>query len=91
MLFQVLTEREETASVAIASNESFSKAHMFAASCEWRAVGGAGFVSADGDCGTSGAVSAGAARRFSGSGFPALALFLLPPWEALACPVLSFP
>ncbi len=30
LLFQVLTEREETASVAIASNESFSKAHMFA-------------------------------------------------------------
>jgi DNA replication protein DnaC len=30
LLFQVLTEREETNSVAIASNESFSKAHMFA-------------------------------------------------------------
>lgn len=30
LLFQVLTEREEKASVAIASNESFSKAHMFA-------------------------------------------------------------
>ncbi|WP_274543367.1 IS21-like element helper ATPase IstB [Streptomyces sp. DH-12] len=29
MLFQVLTEREEKNSVAIASNESFSKAHMF--------------------------------------------------------------
>ena len=29
LLFQVLTEREEKASVAIASNESFSKAHMF--------------------------------------------------------------
>jgi hypothetical protein len=28
LLFQVLTEREEN--VAIASNESFSKAHMFA-------------------------------------------------------------
>src|SRR5271156_1810702 len=33
LLFQVLTEREEAASVAIASNESFSKAHMFAATC----------------------------------------------------------
>ena len=30
LLFQVLTEREETASVAIASNDSFGKAHMFA-------------------------------------------------------------
>ncbi|MFJ8026027.1 transposase [Streptomyces sp. NPDC096311] len=29
LLFQVLTEREEKNSVAIASNESFSKAHMF--------------------------------------------------------------
>jgi DNA replication protein DnaC len=29
LLFQVLTEREEKASVAIASNESFGKAHMF--------------------------------------------------------------
>src|SRR6266699_3429763 len=33
LLFQVLTEREEKASVAIAPNESFSKAHMFAATC----------------------------------------------------------
>jgi IstB-like ATP binding protein len=33
LLFQVLTEREEKASVAIASNESFSKEHMFAATC----------------------------------------------------------
>ncbi len=33
LLFQVLTEREEKASVAIASNESFSKAHKFAATC----------------------------------------------------------
>ena len=33
LLFQVLTEREEKASVAIASNESFSKAHMFARTC----------------------------------------------------------
>ena len=31
LLFQVLTERKEKASVAIASSESFSKAHMFAA------------------------------------------------------------
>jgi len=30
MLFQVLTEREEKNSIAIASNESFSKAHRFA-------------------------------------------------------------
>jgi hypothetical protein len=36
LLFQVLTEREEKASVAIASNESFSKAHMFAATCARR-------------------------------------------------------
>lgn len=33
LLFQVLTDREETASVAIASNESFGKAHMFARTC----------------------------------------------------------
>ncbi|KAB8186820.1 hypothetical protein FH608_045835, partial [Nonomuraea phyllanthi] len=33
LLFQVLTEREEKASVAIASNESFGKAHMFARTC----------------------------------------------------------
>jgi DNA replication protein DnaC len=33
MLFQVLAEREEKASVAIASNESFSKAPMFARTC----------------------------------------------------------
>jgi hypothetical protein len=30
LLFQVLTEREERSAVAIASNEPFSKAHMFA-------------------------------------------------------------
>lgn len=29
LLFQVLTEREEKNSVAIASNESFGKAHLF--------------------------------------------------------------
>jgi hypothetical protein len=34
LLFQVLTEREETASVAIASNESFGKAHMFERTCQ---------------------------------------------------------
>ncbi|KAA0015980.1 AAA family ATPase [Antrihabitans cavernicola] len=33
LLFQVLTEREEKNSVAIASNESFSKAHLFARTC----------------------------------------------------------
>jgi DNA replication protein DnaC len=36
LLFQVLTEREETASVAIASNESFGKAHRFPATCARR-------------------------------------------------------
>jgi hypothetical protein len=33
LLFQVLTEREEKNSMAIASNESFSKAHMFRRTC----------------------------------------------------------
>jgi DNA replication protein DnaC len=33
LLFQVLTEREETNSIAIASNQPFSKAHMFARTC----------------------------------------------------------
>jgi DNA replication protein DnaC len=33
LLFQVLTEREEKASVAIASNEAFPKAHMFTRTC----------------------------------------------------------
>ena len=47
--------------------------------------------SADGDRGTSGAVSADVARRPSGSGFPSLALFLLSPWEALARPVAYYP
>jgi DNA replication protein DnaC len=36
LLFQVLTEREETNSVAIASNDSFGKAHMFRATCARR-------------------------------------------------------
>ncbi|MFE0458736.1 hypothetical protein ACFW1A_05665 [Kitasatospora sp. NPDC058965] len=36
MLFQVLTEREEKNSVAIASNESFGKAHMFRRTCARR-------------------------------------------------------
>jgi DNA replication protein DnaC len=37
LLCQVLTEREEKNSVAIASNESFSKAHLFARTCaRWR-------------------------------------------------------
>jgi DNA replication protein DnaC len=36
LLFQVLTEREEKASVAIASNESLAKAHMFRATCARR-------------------------------------------------------
>jgi DNA replication protein DnaC len=33
LLFQVLTEREEKSAIAIASNEPFSKAHMFTATC----------------------------------------------------------
>jgi len=33
LLFQVFTEREERASVAIVSNAPFSKAHMFARTC----------------------------------------------------------
>jgi DNA replication protein DnaC len=33
LLSQVLSEREERASVAIASNESFGKAHMFPRTC----------------------------------------------------------
>ncbi|MGW7312321.1 IS21-like element helper ATPase IstB [Streptomyces sp. NPDC054865] len=36
LLFQVLTEREEKNSVAIASNESFGKAHMFRRTCARR-------------------------------------------------------
>jgi DNA replication protein DnaC len=43
LLFQVLTEREEKASVAIASNESFSKAHMFGATCARRQLKYHGF------------------------------------------------
>ena len=35
LLFQVLTEREEKNSIAIASNQSFSKAHLFARTCAW--------------------------------------------------------
>src|SRR6266487_814748 len=44
LLFQVLTEREERNSVAIASNESFGKAHRFPATCaRWdRAFTGSG-------------------------------------------------
>jgi IstB-like ATP binding protein len=44
LLFQVLTEREEKASVAIASNDSFGKAHRFPATCaRWdRAFTGSG-------------------------------------------------
>jgi len=33
LLFQVFTEREERASIAIASNAAFSKAHLFARTC----------------------------------------------------------
>ena len=33
LLFQVLTEREEKNSVAIASNDSFGKAHLSARMC----------------------------------------------------------
>jgi len=33
LLFQILTEREERSSVAVASNLPFSKAHRFARTC----------------------------------------------------------
>jgi hypothetical protein len=33
LLFQVLTEREERSAIAIASNEPFSKAHLFVRTC----------------------------------------------------------
>ena len=33
LLFQIITEREERASIAIATNLPFSKAHMFARTC----------------------------------------------------------
>lgn len=42
LLFQVLTEREEKNSVAIASNESFSKAHMFRRTCARQRRNGTG-------------------------------------------------
>lgn len=35
LMFQVLTEREENKAIAIASNESFGKAHMFEPTCVW--------------------------------------------------------
>jgi len=35
LLFQIITEREERASIALASNLPFSKAHLFARSCAW--------------------------------------------------------
>ena len=44
LLFQVLTEREERASIAIASNAAFSKAHMFAATCARRQLKMHGFA-----------------------------------------------
>jgi DNA replication protein DnaC len=104
LFFQLVSARYERASLIVTSNKPFGKAHMFAATCARRRLkrgmfGNAGVedrrwcevVSADGDRETSGAVSADVPRRPSGSDFPALALFLLPPWEALACPVLSFP
>lgn len=73
LLFQVLTEREEKNSVAIASNESFSKAHMFRRSCARcrRDVTGSALV------GLSGAVS-----FRSGAGFMALR-WLLGVWIVL--------
>jgi hypothetical protein len=33
LLFQIITEREERASVAIATNLPFSKAHLFVRTC----------------------------------------------------------
>src|SRR5262249_15788716 len=36
LLFQIITEREERASIGIATNLPFSKAHMFAATCASR-------------------------------------------------------
>ncbi len=46
MLFQVLTEREEKNSIAIASNESFSKAHTFEGRCARRRLTGSGLAAA---------------------------------------------
>ena len=104
LFFQLVSARYERASLIVTSNKPFGKAHMFTAICARRRLKRdmfgnvgvedrrwCGVVSADGDRGTSGAVSVGVARRPSGPGLPALALFLLPFWEALACPVLSFP
>lgn len=42
MLFQVVTEREEKNSVAIASNESFGKAHLFRRTCARQRRNGTG-------------------------------------------------
>ena len=102
--YRITDAAYERRSVAVTSNIHPSKAHMFAPTCVRRRLKRdmfgnlgvedrrwCGVVSAGGDRGTSGAVSADVTRRPSGSGSPALALFLLPPWEALACPVLSFP
>lgn len=102
LFFQLVSARYERASLIVTSNKPFGKAHMFAATCARRCLkrgmfgnvgartaGGA--VSACGGRGMSGAVLADVTRRPSGSGFPALALFLLLLREALACPVLSLP
>ena len=48
LLFQVFTEREERASIAIASNAAFSKAHMFAATCVRRQPKMHGFAGGEG-------------------------------------------
>ena len=64
LLFQVLTEREEKASVAIASNESFSKARMFAATCVRRRLKMHGFgLAAARPAGHGSGCPAGAVRR----------------------------
>jgi len=42
MLFQVLTERAEKTAIAIASNDSFSKAHTFGRGCARRRLTGSG-------------------------------------------------
>ena len=46
LLFQVLTEREERSAIAIASNEPFSKAHLFARTCArcCRSITGSGLA-----------------------------------------------
>ena len=44
LLFQIITEREERASIGLATNLPFSKAHMFAATCAWHRLKMHGFA-----------------------------------------------